>query len=118
MYDVGIKIEFSSAHFLRDFSGPCENLHGHNWKVETLFSQEKLDEQGMVIDFAVAKSELNKIISKVDHKLLNEVPPFDKINPTAENIAKWIFDELANNLPVSPSKVTVYETDECFASYY
>jgi len=118
MYEVGVKASFSSAHFLRDFSGPCENLHGHNWRVEAFFAAEKLDGKGMVIDFAVAEGELKKIIARFDHHLLNEVSPFDNLNPTAENLAKWIFDELAGNLLVRPSKVTVYETDDCFASYF
>jgi 6-pyruvoyltetrahydropterin/6-carboxytetrahydropterin synthase len=72
----------------------------------------------MVIDFAEVLTELDRVVSKLDHKLLNEVPPFDNKNPTAENIARWINDELERNLAVPPSKITVYETDNSSASYY
>jgi len=117
MFEVTVKTEFAAAHRLIDHPGPCREIHGHNWKVEAAFAGAKLDKQGMVIDFADVMKELDRIKSLVDHRMINEVPPFDRINPTAENIAKWIFDELAENLPTSPARVTVHETDSTSASY-
>jgi 6-pyruvoyltetrahydropterin/6-carboxytetrahydropterin synthase len=118
MYEVCVSTSFSAAHILNGHPGPCSSLHGHNWKVDTFFSREGIDSLGMVIDFAEINDELVRIVSNLDHKLLNEIPPFDEKNPTAENIAKWIFDELGKNLSVHPSKVTVHETDNSSASYF
>lgn len=118
MYEISVKIEFSAAHKLTDHPGPCGEVHGHNWKIEAAFANRELDKQGMVIDFDDAMKELNKIKTLLDHKMINEVAPFDKVNPTAENIAKWIFDELKKNLPLAPSRITVHETESTAASYF
>lgn len=118
MYAITVKQSFSAAHQLRGHSGPCENLHGHNWVVEVSFTAEKLDKQGMVIDFARVSEELGKITGMLDHKLINDVKPFDSVNPTAEKIAEWIFRELAESLNAPPSRVTVSETDTASAAYY
>ena len=118
MYEVHVSTTFSAAHILNDHPGPCSHLHGHNWKVDAFFSKGELDSLGMVIDFAEVTTELDRIVLKLDHKLINEVPPFDAINPTAENIAIWSHDELMGNLAVPPSKVTVHETEKSSASYY
>ncbi|GMT42353.1 MAG: 6-carboxy-5,6,7,8-tetrahydropterin synthase [bacterium] len=117
MYEITVKKSFSSAHFLRDHKGPCKNVHGHNWMVEASFASVKLDDLGMVVDFEDASKELSRVTCMLDHKLINEVPPFDVENPTAEKIAEWIFVQLEKNLPVTPSRVTVFETDSSSASY-
>jgi len=118
MYEVCVSSAFSAAHILNDHPGPCSHLHGHNWNIEAFFTKEELNSLGMVIDFAEVTLELDRIISKVDHKLLNEIPPFDTENPTAENLARWIYEDLEKSLGVAPTKVTVHETEKSSASYY
>ncbi|MDR0823363.1 MAG: 6-carboxytetrahydropterin synthase QueD [Endomicrobium sp.] len=93
-YQVSATKTFAGAHFLRGYKGKCENLHGHNWKVRAAFSGSKLDKTGMLLDFTDIKAALDKIMLYLDHKCLNEIAPFNKTNPTAENIAAFIFKEL------------------------
>jgi 6-pyruvoyltetrahydropterin/6-carboxytetrahydropterin synthase len=120
MYEVTIETHFSSAHRLRQYNGECERLHGHNWNVTVSIASEELDELGMVIDFRDLKAKTNQLMDKFDHRYLNEVPPFTEINPTTENIAKFIFDELSKGVNTDStrvSKVTVWESPTCYASY-
>ncbi len=105
---------FSAAHNLRDYKGKCENLHGHNWKVEVEVQGKKLGKSGMLIDFHDLKYEVENILEKLDHGYLNEISPFDKINPTSENLAKYIFECLSI---CHLSKVTVWESDTACATY-
>ncbi|MFA7074191.1 MAG: 6-carboxytetrahydropterin synthase QueD [Endomicrobiaceae bacterium] len=93
-YKLSVIKYFSSAHALREYKGKCENLHGHNWKVRVCFAGTKLDGCGMLIDFTDMKKYLDTVILSLDHKFLNETMPFDKINPTAENIASFIFSQM------------------------
>jgi 6-pyruvoyltetrahydropterin/6-carboxytetrahydropterin synthase len=93
-YKLSVVKTFASAHCLREYKGKCENIHGHNWKVRAAFGGTKLDKTGMLIDFTDLKAHLDKIMALLDHKFLNDTPPFDKINPTAENIAGFIFEKL------------------------
>jgi len=116
MYEVSIKSEFSSAHRLRGYKGRCEELHGHNWKVEVNIRKEKLDKVGMIFDFKELKLKLNEILTPLDHHYLNDLAYFKKINPTSENIAKYVFDKLNRKLKsrkLKVSKVTVWESDVC-----
>ena len=120
MYELTIKQTFSSAHNLRGYDGACENLHGHNWKVEVSVRAEGLDNLGMVLDFKVLKAGTKKVLSRLDHKYLNEVPPFDRENATAENLARFIFGELSialNKGPATVSRVVVWESDDASAAY-
>ncbi|MBI5641982.1 MAG: 6-carboxytetrahydropterin synthase QueD [Deltaproteobacteria bacterium] len=120
MYELTVETSFSSAHNLRGYEGACENLHGHNWKVEAHLTASRLNDIGMVVDFKLIKNELKKIIEKLDHKYLNEVPPFDKDNTTAENIARFIFRELSSAFEdgnVRLSKVRVWESENSAAAY-
>ncbi len=123
MYKISVEDTFSAAHFLRHYEGKCERLHGHNWKVRIKISGKKLKmPQGMLIDFSVAKKILSQALSPLDHQNLNEVTPFNKINPSAENIARYIFKKIATALKkITPTahleSVSVWESDKNEAEY-
>ncbi|HPN72605.1 MAG TPA: 6-carboxytetrahydropterin synthase QueD [Candidatus Omnitrophota bacterium] len=118
MYTVSVESRFSSAHNLRGYKGKCEDLHGHNWKVRlTVFSAE-LDHLGMVCDFTVLKDVLKKAIESLDHKYLNEAEYFKSVNPTSENIARYVFEEVSRIKPeLNVKKVKVWETETSSATY-
>lgn len=121
MYELTIKTDFAAAHNLRGYDGACERLHGHNWQVEVEVRAEKLDELDMAVDFKVIKGATAEVMDKLDHHYLNEVPPFDKLNPSAENIAKYIFDEVGeriNDGNVIVHLVRVWESEKAAAAYY
>lgn len=120
MYEVIVHTYFSSAHSLRGYQGKCEELHGHNWKVAVQVKAETLDSLGMVVDFKIVKQELKKIIQRLDHKYLNDIPPFDSLNPSSENLAHYIFQEFKkaiNNERVMVAKVMVWESEDSLAIY-
>lgn len=119
MYELLIKANFSAAHNLRKLKGKCETLHGHNYKVEILIGSKELTEEGIVMDFSDLKSALREVLKKLDHRYLNEIPPFDKEEPSCENLARYIANELLQFLPghVSIKRVTVWESEETSASY-
>ena len=94
MYEVRIETNFSSAHHLLNYKGKCENMHGHNWKVEVSVKGEILDKSNILVDFKVLKKKVNEIIDYLDHKDLNELPEFKDISPSSEIIAKYIFEEV------------------------
>ena len=94
MYEISVEEVFSAAHCLRGHKGKCEALHGHNWKVEAAICSEGLDELGLVLDFQELKAKLKSVLDKFDHGYLNELPPFDRINPSSENMARHICEEL------------------------
>jgi len=117
MYSIKIEAYFSAAHFLRGYRGKCEELHGHNWKVEIIVEAKKVDKTGMVLDFKDLKMELNKPLEKLDHKCLNKIAYFKKVNPTSENIAQYIYKNLKFAIKNLKS-VTVWESHNSCASYY
>jgi len=120
MYYVSIETHFSAAHRLRNYKGLCENLHGHNWKVEATVSSDTLDDAGMVIDFNVLKQITKAIVDHLDHQYLNELAPFKEINPSSENLAAYIFDRLSSALKdtaVTLVKISVWESDKSKATY-
>ena len=94
MYEINVCAAFEAAHFIRGYAGKCARLHGHNWRVEAIVRGEELDELGMLIDFKILKAELNKILDDFDHRFLNELETFAEENPTAENLARKIFQRL------------------------
>ena len=119
-YTMKILTDFSAAHLLRDYDGPCSRLHGHNWKVEVNVSCTELNEIGMGMDFSEIKAATKTLIEQMDHRNLNEVPPFDKINPTAENLAAYFYKILSkelNDARVNVKNVTIWETDRACVSY-
>jgi 6-pyruvoyltetrahydropterin/6-carboxytetrahydropterin synthase len=120
MYTVTIETEFSAAHIIRGYNGPCSRLHGHNWKVTVEAKTEVLDKIGMSIDFYVLQKKTEEILAKFDHRDMNSIPPFDQeLNPTSENIARYIFEELKIILPVQIqlSSVAIGETGQYTAKY-
>ena len=119
MFELVLKTHFAAAHNLRGYHGNCERLHGHNWHIEVRLESAKLNKLGMVMDFRDVKRLLNDILATLDHRYLNEVPPFKKANPTTENIAKFIFEELSKALPrgLRPSSVTSWESQGCGVTY-
>lgn len=121
MYELTIETSFASAHQLRGYKGKCENVHGHNWRVQLSVVAAKLNEIDLAIDFHDLKRMANEIVQQLDHKMLNEIFPFTEINPSSENIAKWLFEAMSKKLPdenVRMSSVTVWESDTASATYY
>jgi len=120
MYEISIEEEFAGAHFLKNYKGKCEKLHGHNWKVVITISGETLGKDGLLIDFKIIRDKLKKILEKLDHNYLNNIPFFKKTNPSSENIAFYIFQKLKvsiKDFPVKIKKVTVWENNKQSASY-
>ena len=121
MYEVWVRTSFSSAHHLRDYSGKCENVHGHNWVVEVSIACESLNRIGLGIDFVEVKKKLAEVVEKLDHKDLNNLTFLKKKNPSAENIAYFIYQELKNKINSSGiklSKVIVKESENSGAGYW
>lgn len=121
MYELMIETSFSAAHQLRGYMGKCEQMHGHNWKVQVHVTAERLNEIDIAIDFHELKSLTNEIIASLDHTFLNDIFPFTEKNPSSENIAKWIYDCLKkkiNDENLEVSAVTVWESDSASATYY
>lgn len=120
VWELEVKSEFSAAHFLRNYQGKCEHLHGHNYGVRVIVSGSKLNETQLVMDFKILKNLLKATLEKLDHQHLNEVKPFLELNPSSENLAKFIWDDLRPALPeaVQLVKVTVAEKDIQSATYY
>lgn len=120
MYEVSILTGFSSAHRLENYRGKCENLHGHNWKVEITVESDSLDETGLAMDFKDLKARAGVIIEELDHTNLSELPHFRKQNPTTENIARFIYEKMEGQLKgcnARISSVSVSESDSSRASY-
>jgi len=121
MFDLMIEAQFSAAHQLRGYKGKCEDLHGHNWRVQVTVSSDKLNDIGIVIDFHELKEISGEVISSLDHAFLNDVFPFTEINPSSENIARWIFESIKKKIAkkgCSISSVTVWENETSSATYY
>ena len=113
MYEISVQQHFDAAHYLRNYKGKCEALHGHRFEVRVSIQSDELDDNGLAYDFIDLKRYLGEILSRFDHTCLNEVSPFDNINPSSENIAATIYKELQLRLkeaPVTISKVTVCES--------
>tara|TARA_B100000686_G_C16570385_1_gene852618 strand:+ start:250 stop:618 length:369 start_codon:yes stop_codon:yes gene_type:complete len=121
MYEVVVTVNFSSAHQLRGYDGKYENLHGHNWTTTVTVRAEQLDAMEVAVDFVMLKKKTEDILARIDYKNINEIPPFDKLNPSAENIARWLFQELTkeiNTIGVRVHRVQVNEFDHSGAAYF
>lgn len=121
MYEVSVEVSFSAAHQLRGYKGNCENMHGHNWRVQVNVMAERLNEIDIALDFRELKKTVREVIAPLDHAFLNEVFPFTEKNPSSENVSKWIFDSLKKKIHddgLRVAAVTVWESDTASASYY
>ena len=121
MYEITVHSHFSGAHRLRYLHGKCEALHGHNWKVEVSVVSSRLGKEGVVIDFGVLKKKVEKVLKPLDHTYLNDLPYFSGIEPSSENIAKYIFDRLKSELKGQQGtlkKVTAWESETSSATYF
>jgi 6-pyruvoyltetrahydropterin/6-carboxytetrahydropterin synthase len=120
MYELMVRDSFAAAHSLRHYRGKCERVHGHNYAIEAFFTADKLEKNGLAVDFTILKKHLKLVIDDLDHRNLNEdIPFFRKNNTSAENVARYIYDRLKLKAKKARvSKVCVYESDSSMASYY
>ena len=121
MYVVSVQAHYDSAHFLRHYKGKCERLHGHRYVVEVALQTEDVDESGLAYDFVDLKRHLRELANRLDHENINELTPFDRIEPSAENQARWFYDELKAGLPDGMRGALLYtrvwETPTQWAQY-
>jgi 6-pyruvoyltetrahydropterin/6-carboxytetrahydropterin synthase len=123
MFRVSVEETFSSGHALRGYKGKCENPHGHNYRVQVSLEGPQLDHIGLLVDFTQLKEVMRTIIKRLDHQFLNDLEPFTTVNPSAENMAKYFYDQISGSLKDLPpgahvSNVIVWETDTAMAQYH
>lgn len=120
MFELKIISHLAAAHQLRELGGPCERLHGHNWKIEVSVVGDSLGKSGLLMDFKWIKSATENVVKELDHRFLNELEAFADLSPSSENIARYIYEALArdlNNETVKVSRVTAWESDSACATY-
>jgi 6-pyruvoyltetrahydropterin/6-carboxytetrahydropterin synthase len=121
MFEVTIEQTFAAGHALRNYHGKCENVHGHNYRCQVTLEGAELDQTGLLMDFVALKKTLQSVIDRLDHQWLNDFPPFDVLNPSAENIAKYIYDEVNKGIggqaDIRLGSVKLWETDTSSATY-
>lgn len=120
IYTLKILADFASAHTLRNYPGDCSRMHGHNWKIEVEVTATELNNHGMGMDFKTIKTATRKLAKTLDHRYLNDIPPFDTVNPTAENIAQYFYQSLSKTINIDTAKisgVTLWETDRACVRY-
>ena len=122
MFQVSVEDTFSSGHALRGYRGKCENVHGHNYRVRVTVEGPQLDSIGLLVDFTLLKQVMREIISRLDHQFINDLEPFRAVNPSAENLAKYFYDEMQRGLKDLPPgariiNATIWETDTSQATY-
>jgi 6-pyruvoyltetrahydropterin/6-carboxytetrahydropterin synthase len=124
MFEISVEETFAAGHALRGYRGKCENVHGHNYKVRVTLEGERLDSIGLLVDFVLIKGLMHATVDRLDHQFLNDLPPFDVQNPSAENMAKYFYDEISTGLheaslevPVRVAQVKIWETDTSIAAY-
>jgi 6-pyruvoyltetrahydropterin/6-carboxytetrahydropterin synthase len=123
MFEVSVDETFAAGHALRGYKGKCENVHGHNYKVRIVLEGSQLDSIGLLFDFTHLKRVMREIVAGVDHVFLNDRAPFDVVNPSAENLAKFFYDETIRLMSAMPegariARVTIWETDTTSATYW
>ena len=124
MFEVTVERTFAAGHALREYRGKYENVHGHNYRVEVTVAGDDVDSTGLLVDFVELKQRLDGVIAYLDHRFINDLAPFDKINPSAENIARYFFQEIEKGLAVRENgprsrlaRVKIWETDTSSATY-
>jgi 6-pyruvoyltetrahydropterin/6-carboxytetrahydropterin synthase len=123
MYEVTVEDSFAAGHYLRNYRGKCENPHGHNYKVRITLQGQDLDQAGLLLDFKELKQMMKPVIERLDHQMINDVAPFTTLNPSAENLARYFYDQTNSTLKsstsgrVSVKEVTIWETDTTTARY-
>jgi 6-pyruvoyltetrahydropterin/6-carboxytetrahydropterin synthase len=123
MFQVSVEDTFSSGHYLREYKGKCENPHGHNYRVRVTLEGRELDHAGLLLDFKLLKDVMKPTVARLDHQMINDLEPFTTLNPSAENLAKYFFDEADARLKTLTNgrvwvrDVTVWETDTSIAVY-
>ena len=121
MFEVSVERTFAAGHALRNYRGKCENVHGHNYRVQVTVQGEQLDAAGLLVDFLELKRLTDQVIEYFDHRFINDLSPFNVLNPSAENIAKYFYDRgsagLAKEVPTRISEVKIWETDTSSAVY-
>ena len=124
MYEVTVDAGFSSGHYLRNYYGKCENPHGHNYKVRVTLIGRELDSTGLLLDFKLLKTVMRPVIERIDHQMLNDIEPWTELNPSAENIACYFYQQTSVQLlemtagRVRVKDCTIWETDSTTATYY
>ena len=121
MFEVAVDHDFSAGHALRGYKGKCENVHGHNYKVQVVISGEALDSVGLLVDFKDLRSYILATVEQFDHQFMNDIPPFDRLNPSAENLAKYFHEtveQCCQGQPFHIKAVTVWESTGTSATYY
>jgi 6-pyruvoyltetrahydropterin/6-carboxytetrahydropterin synthase len=120
MFEVSVEETFAAGHALRNYHGKCENVHGHNYRVRVTLEGEQLDGAGLLVDFVELKRVLRAIIERLDHVFLNDIVPFDELNPSAENMARYFYQEMSSGLRAAHARVAevkIWETDTATATY-
>jgi len=120
MFEVSVEQTFAAGHALRNYRGKCENVHGHNYRVLVTIQGPALDSIGLLVDFVEVKKLIHTVVDRLDHQFINDLAPFDQINPSAENMAKYFYDEISAGLgegAVRVGEVKVWETDTASATY-
>jgi len=122
MFQVRVEDTFSSGHALRGYRGKCENVHGHNYRVRVTVEGSQLDSIGLLVDFTLLKQVMREIIGRLDHQFINDLEPFRTVNPSAENMAKYFYEEMQSGLKNLPpgariTEATIWETDTSQATY-
>ena len=120
MFEVSVEQTFAAGHALRNYHGKCENVHGHNYRVLVTLQGPELDSIGLLVDFVEVKKLMGRVIDRLDHQFINDLAPFDVVNPSAENMAKYFYDEISAGLgqaPVRLGEVRIWETDNASATY-
>ena len=123
MFEVTVEDSFAAGHYLRNYRGKCENAHGHNYKVRVTLAGKELDKAGLLLDFKDLREVMKPVIDRLDHQMINEIEPFTNLNPSAENLAKYFYDETSSRLHSSTNgrvrvkTGTIFETDTTTATY-
>jgi 6-pyruvoyltetrahydropterin/6-carboxytetrahydropterin synthase len=124
MFQITVEDTFAAGHYLRNYRGKCENPHGHNYKLRVTLCGQELDRAGLLLDFKDLKDMMREVVDRLDHQMINDLEPFTVLNPSAENLAKYFYDEAqamlksATNGRVQVKDVTVWETESTAATYF